>query len=188
MLVDRPSFLKFFWENTLDGYSWCGCWKLIDCLWDIWDQKDPVRIHGFVSGELSFQMLKTKSKDFGTFAFRFSSQGGLAVDYVGNHELKKTLWKAQALKDGPSFLKLMYDPKGDGPNLKFLIDTSSPLPRLIGKELAFPTQVNLGYTTSGYSSVKDEDENMGDATDPSLSTEAYVVNFIDNTNFGGFNQ
>jgi len=133
-------------------------------------------------------MLKTKSKDFGTFAFRFSSQGGLAVDYVGNHELKKTLWKAQALKDGPSFLKLMYDPKGDGPNLKFLIDTSSPLPRLIGKELAFPTQVNLGYTTSGYSSVKDEDENMGDATDPSLSTEAYVVNFIDNTNFGGFNQ
>lgn len=185
MIVDRVAFLKFFWDNTLDGYSWCGCWRLIDALWDIWDQKDPVRIHGFISGELSFQMLKTKHKDYGTFSFRFSSQGGIAVDYVGHNELKKTLWKAQALKDAPSFMKLLYDPKGDGPNLRFLIDTSGPQPRLVGKEQAFPAQANLGYTTSGYSAVKDEDEHMGDAHEP--STESYVLNFMDNaTNFGGF--
>lgn len=185
MLVDRVSFLTFFWNANqgYDCYSWCGCWKLIDSLWDIWDQKDPVRIHGFISGELSFQMLKTKSKDFGTFSFRFSSQGGIAVDYVGNSELKKTLWKAQALKDTPSFMKLLYDAKGDGPNLKYLIDTSGPQPRLVHKDQSFPTQPNMGYTTSGYASVKDDDENMGDVTEQ--TTEAYVLGFMDQ-NFGGF--
>lgn len=40
-------------------------------------------------------------------------------------------------------MKLLYDPKGDGPNLRFLIDTSGPQPRLFGKEQAFPAQVNL---------------------------------------------
>jgi len=185
MLVDRNNFLQYFWNGSLESYTWCGCWKLIDALWDLWDSKDPVKIHGFISGPLSFQMLKTKSKDYGTFCFRFSSQGGIAVDYVGNNEFKKTLWKPLALKDTPSFIKLLYDPKGDGPNLKFLIDTSNAQfgPRSFAKEQVFPAQVNMGYTTSGYSAVKDDDENMNDAE---MTTEQYVLNFMDNANFGGF--
>lgn len=61
--------------------------------------KEPIKIHGFVSGNLSFEMLKTHSKDFGTFCFRFSSQGGMAVDYVGRGQLMKSHWKHGAIQD-----------------------------------------------------------------------------------------
>lgn len=64
-----------------------------------------MKIHGFISGNFSFGMLKTHAKDVGTFCIRFSSQGGLAIDYVTTKELKKAWWKYGALKDVrlPSF-------------------------------------------------------------------------------------
>ena len=46
----------------------------------------------------------------GTFAFRFSSQGGIAIDYVLDGAIKKTLW----LTDSDSFLQKLYDGQRDG--------------------------------------------------------------------------
>lgn len=49
IIVDYVNFGKFFWTGNLDSFSLCGCWKIIDTLWDYWDFAEPVKIHGFVS-------------------------------------------------------------------------------------------------------------------------------------------
>jgi len=178
LIVDYVNFKKFFWDGSDDGFSWCGCWKLIDGLWDLWDVKDPVKIHGLVSGNLSFEMLKTHSKDYGTFCFRFSSQGGIAVDYVGRGQLVKSHWKHGAIKDTPSFLRLMYDQK-EGDNLRFLIDVSGMVPRIIAKAEAFPAGGKLGPgysgSTGGYQTVHEgERDQMEDVAGESNFLASFV--------------
>ena len=85
-------------------------------MWDLWDCGKPIRIHGFVTGSLSAEMLSSRLNDNGTFhisdthfqlitcfigvfLFRFSSQGGVSVDYVVERQVKKALWKCSAIPD-----------------------------------------------------------------------------------------
>jgi len=178
LIVDHVNFRTFFWTGSDDTFSWCGAWKLIDGLWDLWDVKEPIKIHGFVSGNLSFEMLKTHSKDLGTFCFRFSSQGGIAVDYIGRGQLMKSHWKHGAIKDSLAFLRLMYDPK-EGDNLRFLIDVAGGTPRIHQKTDAFPTggKLNAGYTgaAGGYQTVHegDPEDKMTD-----VSSDNFLANFV----------
>jgi len=79
----------------------------------------------------------------------------------------------------------LYDPKADGPNLKFLVDATGNGfgPQVHAKEKVF-AQTAAGYVTSGYAGVRDDEDKM----DGEMSTEQYVVNFMDggSSSFGGF--
>jgi len=179
LVIDRPSFVTFFWSGNVDSFSLFGCWQIIDKLWDVWDCRVPVKIHGFITGPLSFEMLGSRIKDSGTFVFRFSSQGGIAIDYVEDGAIKKTLWKFVSLPDTSAFIQKLYDPQRDGPFLKFLIDTSDMTfgPKIHAKEAVFPlVGATVGYSQTGYARVDDEDQ------DSRMSTENYVVNFMQSHN------
>jgi len=177
VVIDRPSFLTFFWNNNVDSFSFIGCWRLIDRLWDIWDFINPVKIHGFVSAVLSCEMLNTRFGDNGTFAFRFSSQGGLAIDYVEHGKLSKAHWKFSSLNDSGAFLQKLYDQQRDGPFLKFLIDIADNFgPKIHAKELIFPRASAPGYNQAAYSAYARTD-------DDTMSTEI-AANFVPNTTLG----
>jgi len=180
IVIDRPSFLTFFWPGNVELFSLCGSWQLIDRLWDVWDSKTPIKIHGFITGPLSFEMLGSRIQDTGAFAFRFSSQGGVAIDYVEGGVIKKTLWKYSQLPDSAAFIQKLYDPQRDGPYLKFLIDTSDMTfgPKIHPKETAFPLQASVvGYSQTGYARVDDDD---GGSTQ--MNTDTYIVNFMGSAN------
>jgi len=180
IVIDRPSFLTFFWTGNVETFSLCGSWQIIDRLWDVWDCKSPIKIHGFITGPLSFEMLGSRIKDTGAFAFRFSSQGGVAIDYVEDGAIKKTLWKYSQLPDSAAFIQKLYDPQRDGPFLKFLIDTSDMTfgPKVHPKETVFPLHASVvGYSQTGYARVEDDD---GGSTQ--MNTDTYVVNFMASNN------
>eukprot|EP01128_Nolandella_sp_AFSM9_P000935 TRINITY_DN11061_c0_g1_i1.p1 TRINITY_DN11061_c0_g1~~TRINITY_DN11061_c0_g1_i1.p1 ORF type:complete len:370 (+),score=74.88 TRINITY_DN11061_c0_g1_i1:859-1968(+) len=183
VIVDYVHFGKFFWSGNTDSFSWCGSWMIIDTLWQFWDSAEPVKIHGFITGTMSYKMLRSRSKDIGAFCFRFSSQGGLAVDYVAQGELKKVLWKGQAISTTDNFLRNLYDDSRDGKHLKSLIDTSSDAfgPRIHAKTNVFP-ESGVSYTPTGYSAVTDDIEDRMEEAD----ADSFVSNFMDNSVFGGF--
>jgi hypothetical protein len=56
LVISRPAFLKFFWGGNDDTFSFLHAWRLVDRLWDIFDQTPP-RIHGFVTAQVSARML-----------------------------------------------------------------------------------------------------------------------------------
>jgi len=111
-----------------------------------------VRIHGFVSSNLSEKMLKARIGVIGAFLLRFSSKGGLAVDYVHEGKIKKTHWKFDELRDVNSLRARLYDSKRDGPFLLHTIDFTDPFSaKCYRKEDLFPTMnVESGYSDSGY--------------------------------------
>lgn len=97
----------------------------------------------------------------GSFLLRFSSMGGLAVDYVGQGKLIKTHWKFSELEDCHALRKKLFDKSRDANYLLLLVDSSQdPLtvPLTVLKEHAFPVQAaDNGYTASGtgYDNVDD---------------------------------
>lgn len=98
----------------------------------------------------------------GAFLLRFSSQGGLAVDYVSQGKLIKTHWKFSELESTNALRKKLFDKSRDANYLLLLVDSSQdPLtvPLTVLKETAFPAQAaDNGYTSaaaSGYENVDD---------------------------------
>jgi len=125
-------------------------------------------------------MLGSRIKDSGTFTFRFSSQGGIAIDYVEDGAIKKTLWKFASLPDTASFIQKLYDPQRDGPFLKYLIDTSDMTygSKIHPKETIFPLHASVvGYSQTGYSRVDGDDQESS-----AMNTEGYVINFLSSHN------
>jgi len=63
--------------------------------------------------------------------FRFSSQGGLSVDYIGQHpnhpgtQLTKVLWKEDVIRDTKSFLFELHEGLLSG-QLQNLVDSVNP--------------------------------------------------------------
>lgn len=72
----------------------------------------PVRLHGFVSPAISEIQLKARLIQLGSFLLRFSSRGGLAVDFVRNGKVEKTHWRAGDLQSAQAFKKRLYDVRG----------------------------------------------------------------------------
>jgi len=108
MVVSRDNFLKFFWAGDDENFSFLHAWRLIDQLWDCWDVR-PLRIHGFVTPAIADAILKRRIHRPGAFLLRFSSRGGLAVDYVRNGRVEKTHWKFAALKNSTHLKNKLYD-------------------------------------------------------------------------------
>lgn len=77
----------------------------------MWDHTNPILIHGFLSATVSDGLLKPWLKQSGTFLLRFSSKGGLAVDYVRDGRIQKTHWKFEELTDVNALKKKLYDAK-----------------------------------------------------------------------------
>jgi len=160
MVISRPNFLSFIWSDSLDVFSFLTCWRIIDNLWDLWDVISPaILIQGFTTDTVTFQVLHEKLNQDGCFVFRFSSKGGLAVDYVANGQLKKILWKENTVPDCRSFLSKLYDNTKDGNFLKYIIDINTG--HIFPKEQAFPLQnFNQFVGDTGYSRVDDGIEEM----------------------------
>jgi hypothetical protein len=104
----------------------------------------------------------------GSFLFRFSSMGGLAVDYVSQGKILKTHWKFSELEDCATLRKKLFDKARDANYLLLLVDsTQDPLtvPLTVLKEHAFPAQVNdSGYQNAsgtGYENVDDAAQHTG---------------------------
>jgi len=159
MIIARPSFLTFIWSDSLDIFSFLTCWRMIDNLWDLWDCVNPcVLIQGFTTDTVSFQILHSKLNQDGCFIFRFSSKGGLAVDYVIQGQLKKILWKENTIPDCRSFITKLYDNTKDGNVLKFIVDVNSG--NAYAKEQTFPLQKFNQFVADGYSRVDDGNGEM----------------------------
>lgn len=60
LVINRAAFLQFFWRGNDDAFSFLHAWRMIDKLWDVFDQMPP-RIHGFVTANVSARMLRTRS-------------------------------------------------------------------------------------------------------------------------------
>jgi len=187
LAIDRAHFLTFFWAGSFDLFSFLACWKIIDSLWHLWDLTNPIRIYGFISDALSFQILNSRINDNGVFLFRFSSKGGVAVDYVQNKQLKKTLWTVVSLPDCASFIQKLYDTDRDGQHLKFLVDLSNPAQiNLVPKETAFSMNlVPAAQGTGAYTRVDDTDPSNQMHTESDASIYHRVISFMGN-NSGGF--
>jgi hypothetical protein len=93
-------------------------------MWDLWDA-NPIRIHGFMTPALSEQILKRRLNVQGAFLLRFSSRGGLAVDYVRGNKVDKTHWKSGGLENSTNLKSKLYDKSRDGPYLLELVDSRS---------------------------------------------------------------
>jgi hypothetical protein len=91
-------------------------------MWDLWDAT-PVRIHGFMTPALSEQILRRRMNVQGAFLLRFSSKGGLAVDYVRGNKVDKTHWKSSDLENSTRLKAKLYDKNRDGPFLLELVDS-----------------------------------------------------------------
>lgn len=122
-LIDRTSFLNFF-DASDDQFSFMHMWRIVDRLWEAWDCTAPVLVHGFVTPTVSEKLLALRTLKPGSFLMRFSSKGGLAVDYLRNGKLEKAHWKFAILSDSNALRALIWDPIQWGPNLQFLVDTT----------------------------------------------------------------
>ena len=139
-LVDKIAFLNFFDAND-DQFSFMHMWRLVDRLWEAWDCNSPILVHGFVTPLVSEKMLALRSMKPGSFIMRFSSKGGLAVDYVRNGKMEKAHWKFSMLTDINALRNLLWDPVQWGPNLQFLVDTtldSGFNSNVVPKDVCFP--------------------------------------------------
>lgn len=58
---------------------------------------------------LSDAILKRRIHKPGAFLLRFSSRGGIAVDYVRNGKVEKTHWKYAELKNSSQLKAKLYD-------------------------------------------------------------------------------
>jgi hypothetical protein len=139
-IIDKAYFLQFF-NATDDQFSFMHMWRIADRLWDAWDCNNPILVHGFVTPAVSEKMLGLRSKSPGSFLMRFSSRGGLAVDYVKNGKLEKAHWKFQLLTDSNALRMLIWDPIQYGPNLQYLVDTTNDSgfnASVVPKDVCFP--------------------------------------------------
>lgn len=139
-IIDKASFLAFF-NAPDDQFSFLHMWRVVDRLWEAWDCTSPVLVHGFVTPLVSEKMLALRSLKPGSFLMRFSSRGGLAVDYVRNGKLEKAHWKFTALPDINALRALLWDPVQWGPNLQFLVDTTLDdgfNANVVPKDICFP--------------------------------------------------
>jgi len=130
--------------------------------------------------------IKCRINESGIFLFRFSSKGGIAVDYVDNQQLKKTLWPVLSLPDCNSFLQKMTDTDRDGIFLKYLVDLSNISQiNILPKATAFSNLVSIVQNTGAYTRVDDMDpaNQMNMESDSSIYHR--VVSFMGN-NTGGF--
>lgn len=174
MIITRPNFLTFIWADSLDVFSFLTCWRMIDNLWELWDVVSPsVLIQGFTTEQVSFQILNQKKNQDGCFIFRFSSKGGLAVDYVINGNLKKILWKENTIPDCRSFIQKLFDNSKDGNFLKYVVDVNSG--HAYAKEQTFPLQNFNQFVSDGYARVDDGQEEM--------HTESSINHFFINSGF-----
>jgi hypothetical protein len=140
-IIDKTYFLNFF-DATDDQFSFMHMWRIIDRLWEAWDCTSPILVHGFVTPTMSEKMLALRSIKPGSFLMRFSSRGGLAVDYLRNGKLEKAHWKFSVLADINALRALLWDPVQWGPNLQFLVDTtldSGFNANVVEKAVCFPT-------------------------------------------------
>jgi hypothetical protein len=171
LIIDRENFLRFFWDQSDNNFSFIHCWRQIDRLWDVWESTSPVLIHGFVSASVSDRWLKVWLKNSGTFLLRFSSKGGLAVDFVRDGRIQKTHWKFDELTDVHTLKKRLYDVKRDGPYLLYLVGTSEP--KCYPKESVFPLDDETsGYVDSGYQT--NENQSADVTADDNEKTSGYV--------------
>lgn len=139
-LIDKTAFLNFF-DAPDDQFSFMHMWRIVDRLWEAWDCNSPILVHGFVTPSVSEKMLALRSMKPGSFLMRFSSKGGLAVDYVRNGKLEKAHWKFTMLTDINALRSLLWDPVQWGPNLQFLVDTtldSGFNANVVPKDVCFP--------------------------------------------------
>jgi len=159
-IIDKAYFLQFF-NAPDDQFSFLHMWRVVDRLWDAWDCANPILVHGFVTPAISEKMLALRSMKPGSFLMRWSSRGGLAVDYVKNGKLEKAHWKYSLLTDCQALRWLLWDPVQYGPNLQLLVDTTLDNgfnANVVPKEVCFPA-------TQSY----DEDAHM-DGDTPVVTT------------------
>lgn len=122
-IVDKAAFLSFF-NATDDQFSFLHMWRLVDRLWDAWDCNSPILIHGFVTPAISEHLLGLRKNNPGSFLLRFSSRGGLAVDFLRpDGKLEKAHWKYGTLVDCIALRSLLWESQWT-PNLQFLVDTT----------------------------------------------------------------
>lgn len=140
IIIDKTSFLNFF-DAPDDQFSFLHMWRVADRLWEAWDCATPILIHGFVTPSVSEKLLALRSTKPGSFLMRFSSKGGLAVDYVRNGKMEKAHWKYSTLVDANALRSLLYDSVQWGPNLQFLVDTTFDNgfnSNVVSKDMCFP--------------------------------------------------
>lgn len=140
-IVDKTYFTNFF-DAADDQFSFMHMWRVIDRLWEAWDCCAPILLHGFITPLVSEKMLALRSKQPGSFLMRWSSRGGLAVDFVRDGHLEKAHWKYGSLSDINALRALLWDPIQWGPNLLQLVDTTNDAgfnTATVAKEVCFPT-------------------------------------------------
>lgn len=141
MIIDKTSFLNFF-DGPDDQFTLMHMWRVVDRLWEAWDCNSPPLIHGFITPLVSEKMLALRSTKPGSFLMRFSSRGGLAVDYVREGRLEKAHWKFATLIDINALRALLHDPIQWGPTLQYLVDSSVDSgfnSNVVPKDVCFPT-------------------------------------------------
>lgn len=139
-IIDKASFTNFF-ESSDDQFSFMHMWRIIDRLWEAWDCTSPILVHGFVTTLVSEKMLLLRLKQPGSFLMRWSSKGGLAVDFIRDGRLEKAHWKFASLTDINSLRALLWDPVQWGPALQYLVDTTNDAgfnTSVVPKEVCFP--------------------------------------------------
>lgn len=140
LIIDKEKFLQFF-DGEDDKFSFMHMWRLVDRLWEAWDCNAPILLHGFITPLVSEKMLALRSKQPGSFLMRWSSRGGLAVDFVRDGRLEKAHWKFGSLTDINSLRALLWDPIQWGPALQFLVDTTNEAGfnvAVVAKDVCFP--------------------------------------------------
>jgi len=170
-IITRDNFLTFFWADTTDKFSFLSCWRIINNLWDLWNQVNPIRLLGFTSDVWSFSLLSHHMQNHGVFLFRFSSQGGLSVDYIEKEnpqvpqlgKFKKVLWKEDAIPDVKSFMNELYTGRISSA-LLYLVNSTSPEQVYNKADVFSVAQVVSQLGTGAYNQV------IGGATD-GMATE-----------------
>jgi len=96
------------------------------------------------------------------------------VDYVANGQLKKALWKENAIPDSAAFMQKIFDETRDGAFLKYLVDLSNPAQINIYPKIHAFTANLLPATegTGAYARVDDVDPANMMATE-SAKTELF---------------
>jgi len=180
LVIERQTFLQFFWGGNDETFSFLHAWRLIDNvtnvlhlfslltfsikLWDAFDRKDPIRLHCFITGNMAEAMLRPRVKIEGAFLFRFSSKGGLAADYTRRgsrgYRIEKVHWRFEDIPTVADFLKKLWDRNRDGGFLKNLVDLSQPFAQnCFPKEKVFPVpHSQCGYVNDDGDDKMEESE------------------------------